>query len=527
MRALLLAAVSILVAFGGAACGRSSGSGSTGAQQSTVAGTHAKYGGTLTVLVPNGSWPQLDVATDPEQAADSRILNDIDGQLFEQGPNGTILPDLATGYKYSNNDLTLTIMLRHGVTFQDGTPFNAAAVAYNVTRDLKPANACLCLTLFSAVKSVTANGQYDVVLHLKSPYAPLIAAFINNAPNEPESPTALKSESAKAFGQHPIGAGPFEVVSVVPNTTVVLRKNPHYWQKGRPYLNGITFKSTTSDETDYDAVLTGQADQTAITTIPLVRHIQQSRSLGLNINPSPIYYMVLFNSMEAPFNNQLVREALSYATDSKTIVEKVFGGVYPLAQTFCTSQTRYCPKHVASYRGYDPSKAKQLIAQYQSQTGHAFPTIPLYSFLSTNKLLTEAIGEQWRAVGVNVKITVVPSIPQYVSDFKAKAWPDWVENSVQASIDPATGLYAMFGVNGLFSGTADQTLQTMLSHAQAIVTPSVRKSLYGQIFNYIDTKAYAIPIYQSSILTVNAKKVMGYVDGVSTKIVQDKNVWLK
>jgi ABC-type transport system substrate-binding protein len=237
--------------------------------------------------------------------------------------------------------------------------------------------------------------------------------------------------------------------------------------------------------------------------------------------------MVLFNSTKPPFNNLLLREALSYATDAKAIRDKVFAGFYPSTQTFCTNQTLFCPTQVSTYHGYNPTKARQLISEYQTQTGKPFPTIPLYSFLSTNVILTEAIAAQWKAVGVNVNITVAPSIGTYFGDVRANTWPNWVENSVLASTDPATGTFAMFGVNGEFTGTNDQTLQSMLSRAESIVTPTVREGLYKQIFSYINQMAYGIPIYQSSILTVNAKNVVGYVDGVSKQIVQDTDIWLK
>jgi peptide/nickel transport system substrate-binding protein len=487
----------------------------------------AKHGGTLTVLVPNGSWPELDTATDVSQQADARILNDIDGQLFEQGASGKILPDLAIGYRLSDHNLVVTITLRHGVKFQDGTPFNAQAVAYNINRDLDPKNVCLCDSVFASVKSVTARGQYDVVIHLKQPYAPLIASFINQAPNQPESPTALQNEPLKTFEQHPVGAGPFKLVSFVSNTKVVLTRNPHYWRKGRPYLNGITFVASSSDQTDYEAILTGQAQQTTISTPSLAKQIEASHSLNLTIYPSPIYYMVLFNSTIPTFSNILVREALSYATDPNSIVKKIFEGIYPTMETFCTDQTLYCPATVPTYRGYNPGKAKQLIAEYQEKTGKPFPTITLYSFLSTNETLTEAIAAEWKALGVSTQITLVPTIGEFVSDSRANSWPDWVENSVESSSDPSTATTAMFGVHGTFTGTNDQTLQSMLSQAETIITPSVRAKLYRQIFNYMDKMAYAIPLYQSSILTLNAKNVVGYVDGTSKQVVQDDNISLR
>jgi len=505
-----------------------------GAAASAGAGTSArtatgnvKTGGMLTVLVNNGSWPQLDTATDPEQLADARMLNDIDGQLFEQGPNGSIVDDLATGYKYSDHNLAVTIELRHGVKFQDGSPFNAQAVAFNINRDLLPANACLCLTLFSSVQSVTASGQYNVVLNLKAPYAPLIDAFINNAPNEPESMVALEGESLTAFGQHPIGAGPFKIVSMVPSTNIVLTKNPGYWEKGHPYLSGITFQSTSSDQSDLEAVQTGQAQQTAVTTIPLVTQIKQNHALNIFTLPSTTYYLVLFNSTIPPFNNLLVREALSYATDPKLLVRSVYDGVYPTMQAMCTRLTTYCPSKISSYDGYDVTKAKAAMAQYTQQTGKPFPTIPMYSFLPTNATLTEAVASEWNSIGITTTISVVSVIPDYVNDFRANTWPIWVENDVQSSTDPATGTFCQFGVMGLFTGVDDPTLQGMLNRAEQLVNPTVRATLYKAIFTYIDKMAYGVPIYQSSTFTISAKNVEGVLNGTSNAPFYDENVWLK
>jgi ABC-type transport system substrate-binding protein len=486
----------------------------------------SKPNGMLTVLIPNGSWPGLDAATDLEQQADSRILNDIDGQLFQQAAGGKILPDLATGWKVSKDGKTVTIILRHGVKFQDGTPFNAQAVAYNINRDLDPKNACLCLALFGTVKSVTASGTYDVVIHLSQPYSPLIPSFINQSPNEPQSPTAIKNESPAAFAQHPIGAGPFEIVSMVPNTKVVLKANPNYWNKGQPHLAGITFESASSDQTDYEAVETGAAQSTNISTTSLAKKIEQDHSANINVYPSPIYYMISLNTSKPPFNNILVREVLNYATNDQAILKSLFNGIYPGTTTFCTVQTQFCPKNVQGYEGYNPAKAKQLMAEYTKQTGQPFPTIPLVSFLSTNVPLTEALAAEYKAIGINTTITINPTIPDFVQAFKSNSWPDWVENAVQTSSDPATGTTCMFGVHGVFTGVSDQKLQGMMNAAAATGNPEVRAKDYQQIFNYMAKMAYAVPLYQSSIITVFSRHLKGIPQGLSKQVIQDFNLSL-
>jgi len=149
-----------------------------------------------------------------------------------------VLPDLATGYQWIDNHLALKVTLRHGVTFTDGTAFNATAVEYNIDRDLTPSYACHCAANFSAVSSVSTSGNYTVILHLSRLFSPLPSAFINAIPGYIYSPTALQSEGEQQFSEKPVGAGPFEVQSDVANSTLTLVKNPGYWEKGHRTFPG-------------------------------------------------------------------------------------------------------------------------------------------------------------------------------------------------------------------------------------------------------------------------------------------------
>jgi hypothetical protein len=127
--------------------------------QAPASSTAPKAGGSLTVLEGAGfagDWPDgLDPATNINGAADQSYMDAIYGELFELGPKGAIVNDLATGYSFSSDATTITINLRQGVKFTDGTPFNASAVVWNIQRDLK--SACTCKPTWP-VKSVTATG---------------------------------------------------------------------------------------------------------------------------------------------------------------------------------------------------------------------------------------------------------------------------------------------------------------------------------------------------------------------------------
>ena len=142
MAAVLLCAAAVAACSSGSSA--SSGGGTSTPAGSPSAGpqntTAPQAGGDFTMLEETGltgAWPTgLDPATDASGSANQSYLDAIYGNLFELGTNGQTIDDLATGYTISPDDKTVTIELRHGVTFSDGTPFNAAAVAFNFKRDL-------------------------------------------------------------------------------------------------------------------------------------------------------------------------------------------------------------------------------------------------------------------------------------------------------------------------------------------------------------------------------------------------------
>ncbi|MBO0747632.1 MAG: hypothetical protein J2O47_04745, partial [Acidimicrobiaceae bacterium] len=246
-------------------------------------------GGSLTVLENSGdigAWPQgLDPATNTSEAATDPYMEAIYGDLFEQGEKGKMIPDLASGYKFANGGKDLVISLRRGLTFQDGTPFNAAAVAWNFKRDLDPKNACSCLTSFP-VKSITTPNSHTVVMHLKEVYAPIVEAFALAAPDFIASPTAFQKMGENAFKIKPVGAGPFEVVSDNLNSTLVLKKFDHYWQKGRPYLDKLTFTAVGSDQTAYNAIENGQGGlEQQVPTYAVVQSAQKNPKMAVTTIP--------------------------------------------------------------------------------------------------------------------------------------------------------------------------------------------------------------------------------------------------
>ena len=236
-----------------AACG-GSGSGSTAASQTQNAGT-PQHGGDLTFA------RTTDILTlDPTQMTDNESIwtaESIYETLYAATPNGRQLkPWLATGYSLSANHLVWTFYLRHGVDFANGQPMTSADVKFSIDRvSAKASNPFAFID--TAIASITTPNKYTVVITTKYPWAPLladVALFANGI-----VPDNFGGESQQQFFAHPYGTGPFSVSQWVKGQKLVLVRNNHYWQKGKPYLDKVTFTDVPNDNTRDLELQSGEA----------------------------------------------------------------------------------------------------------------------------------------------------------------------------------------------------------------------------------------------------------------------------
>jgi len=477
-----------------------------------------KSGGSITVLESSGyagAWSTLDPAQNKEGAATQDFMVAIYGQLFDLGTNGAIVPDLATSYKFSPNAEDVTITLRQGVKFSDGTPFNAQAVYYNWERDLGTVGISNGLNPPWLIKqqpvpkgtklvpgapppaeppaagAIQVTGPYTLVVHQDVPNGAFIDQLFDSIANWIASPTAIQTEGT-SFGQKPVGAGPFVVSSNVPNNELVVTKNPTYWQPGHPLLNQITFKTVGSDEAAYEALLAGQGQvYEDMSTTQLINESAQHFEVENNLGTSP--YDLQLNTAVPPFNNPKARQAIYAATNFQPILQHLFGNRYPIVQGFTGPGGICYEQNVPGYQGYDPTLAKTLI----QQSGLSNVTIQLGTIaLSTAQESMDALATEWQALGLKVKQTSWP-LSGLISAFEANHGKNW-EAMVQTAgaYDPAGGVGVGFRFNSLspFSGVHDPQLDKLLLEAQGSTNLSTRCGFYNQAAAYI-AKNYYGPFY--------------------------------
>jgi peptide/nickel transport system substrate-binding protein len=460
----------------------------------------------MTILVQNGGigdWPAgLDPATNSLSAEDEPQNDAIFGQLFTQNSKGVPQPDLATGYKLLNGGMTVDIFLRQGVTFTDGTPFNASAVAFNITRDLEPQYACICDPFFP-IASVTTQGNYTVVLNMKQVYSPIITAFSQlDSPGWIASPTALQKMGEKAFSEAPVGAGPFEVVSDELSTKLVLKANPDYWEKGHPYLNELIFQNVGSPESGYEALQTGagQVEQ-QIGVASLIQTAKTNSSVRVVTTPGAGTGALQLNTKTAPFNNKLAREAVYYALDPQAINKGIEGGLGSISESGDGPASLYPILKIPGYRTYDLAKAKALVKQLGGLS---------FSIISIPPLTTvEAEQSQFQAAGMNVSVDSVV-LETEVTDFAHNQW--------QAIPGGAGGIDPQIGAGGLawrvlstgpFTGIDSSYLDSLISQGTSTFNHAARLKVYDTLYTYLSDNALMPFIYAAPLWNIVSKTAHG------------------
>jgi len=465
-----------------AASGTSSSSSST-STSSAATGT-PKPGGSLTVLELGGyagAWPAgLDPATNVNGAADQDQMNSIFGQLFQLAEGGKLVPDLAASATPSAGGKSGTFTLRPNLKFSDGTPLDAAAVVSNWKRDL--ATPCTCKPILPPVKSITAPSPTTVQISMVAPDGAFQNQLLVANLNWIGSPSALKSMGEQAFKIKPVGAGPFTVVSDTLSESLVLKKNPNYWQSGRPYLDNLTFKATADDEAALEAMQSGAAQAyDGMATPSLVS--QYKSHFTTTEQPATSPYDIQLNTAIPPFNNIKAREAIYYATDAAIIDQKLFGNQFQVVQGFTAPGGLFYYPNVPGYLTYDVNKAKQLVQQIGGLNVNFFTLAS-----PVNQNFMEALQTLWKDAGINTSIHLY-SLAGLIQQFVSKKWQAALQTA--GAWDPAAGVGLGFRFLSAspFSGVHDPKLDALILGGQGVVDPTGRDKLYQQAAQYIAKNA--------------------------------------
>lgn len=447
-------------------------------------------------------------------------------KLYDINRNLQIVPQLAARLpKISTNGKTVTIKLRSGIKFNDGTPLNAQAVKVSLDRGKTLARSARASEL-TPLDSVTTSGSKTVVLHLSAPFAPLTSLLADRA-GMVMSPAQL-TKLGNGFASNPVCVGPFRFVSRTAGDRIVLKKSSFYYGKKKVKLGGIVYRII--DEPNTMAVNLRShgidvADRLASTSLSSIKrdkslHLVKATTLGyqgltLNIGNK--------NGLRRPYQNvgtplaksPALRQALELSLDRNTINRVVFNKlnlpdcspISPVLKAW-RDPSFSCPKH-------DLAKAKRLIKASGVKT-----PIPITLMLGTdsvNAKLGAVIQSEAGAAGF--KVTLQPT--EFTTSLNRADAGNFDVFAVGFSgrVDPDGTTYGFVHTGGSLndSGYSNKTVDRLMDGARASRKASARKAAYNKAFKRVQKDRPLIYLWHPINYTgvnKNSKGVQVFGDGL-------------
>ena len=375
----------------------------------TASAANPVYGGTLKVILGQGP---ANVGYFPSQTfQDETYAPSWSDRLFDLDVQGNLVPNLALGYDYPPNSKTLTLHLRPGVKFQDGTPFNAAAVKWTIEAAI-PTGAMPGGANIASLEVIDDN---TLKVNLKA-YSS-IAPFNLWRPTY-YSPTSFQKNGQDSATINSVSTAAFKITNFQPNSILEMSKWSTYWQSGKPYLGSVQIRTVQDSTTSMALIQAGQADMWINATMP---EASQLKAAGYEILSGPNTLSDIFpdsNDPASPFAKKAVREAVEYAMDKQTISDSLgYGFDQPVTMMAPPGTAGYNPDFVG--RPYNVAKAKQLLTDAGYPNG--FKTTLMYVTGGAAKDMATAIQNYLAAI--NIQVTLDPADPgRYWGSIFATGW---------------------------------------------------------------------------------------------------------
>jgi peptide/nickel transport system substrate-binding protein len=486
-----------------------------------ASGARAHYGGTIVVGLGGGDPGSLD-PTVGAGGSSRVVINAFCLRLYEYAVNHG-KPELADPILaaapplLSADKLSVTVQLRRGIEFNDGTPFNAQAVIATYQRYITYPGS-ITASDFASVDSVTATGPYTVVYHLKQRNS----AFLGNM--YVLSPTALAKEGEN-FAANPICVGPFMLDHRDAGVDVTLVKSPYYFKRNAVYLDKIVFKPMTDAPAGVAALQAGDIqvlDNVAATLVPAVEHDPKLKVLsapGFNVNlllinignRSGVGNLPYVNVGTALARSATLRQAFEEAINRNTL-NRVLGGLHPPSCTLIPpADTLWYAATKVPCTPYDPAHARKLVAA----SGYPTPiTVHLLVGNSTQaSLVAQFIQSVEAAVGFNVVIDCCAGF-----DLAPSGRFDVLLTSTQSDPDPNVLIYGHLATNGTgnVGGYSNARLDYVLTNGLKASSPAARAVNYHVAQEIIHDDRPVIVLWNSVALKAYDASVLKGVELFAT-----------
>ena len=456
------------------------------------------------------------------------ILSNIYDTLLQPTDDGKdVRPGLASEWKVADDGMSVTLTLRDGIKFSDGSPITPADVAWSLKRAANPDNGPWG-SLIGSIDDVTVEGDKTVIVKLKHADPSIIPALtVFNTAILPQklfeaAAGATDKEKAEAFAAAPVGSGPFILKSWERGATMKLVKNPYYWDQGEdgkplPYLDGITFEILPDDATRILKLQAGEIQGAELIPYSRVAELKAAEGIDMEMFPSTrVQYVTMnvrpeINGKENPLSNDKVRQALNYATNKQAIIQIVTQGVGTPMTSFMSTAT---PLHAGDtpLYPYDMEKAKALLAEAGFADG--FSTSLLVLAGSQDEIgIATALQQMWAPLGVKLELQQVDNASR-TDQYRAGTFTMRVSAWTNDIADPSqiTSYFAYSPtIDALHTAWKSPELDTLFEESQKQMDPAKRAEEYARIQEIYNTTGPTLPLYETPYPVALTKNVHGFL----------------
>jgi peptide/nickel transport system substrate-binding protein len=406
--AVVAAGVTFAGCGGSSSTSSSSGSGTaklTGnAQSAECQGTPVK-GGSLAYARQLGP-VTLDPFAPTNSQGDIFATSIIYQPLVQPDPKGgsKLVPGVADKWSASPDGKTYTFHINPNAKFSDGTPVTAEDAKFTLDKFADP-KWNIASVLADGYKGTDVVDKATVKVHLSAPTPGFlwnIAIF--DAYVVPKA--KVLAEGRKAFFKHPIGSGPFMVKDWKPGSSITFVRNPHYWEKGLPYLDKVTYLYSQDDNSRLLALESGRAQMADGIPFSQVNTLKAKPDLELQTAKVPYWLGLWLNHQRAQFKDVNVRQAMQYAIDKDLINKKIYAGLGTIPNSILPEFIGDAkPDEVKPYPR-DVAKAKELMAKSKFPKGFS-TTLQYPSGYSTYSTLALLLKQELAQIGINLTLRAV------------------------------------------------------------------------------------------------------------------------
>lgn len=454
-------------------------------------------------------------------AVDRQVYNNIYGKLVDVDAKLGIIPRLAESWEIRDGGTTYVLKLRRGVTFHDGTEFDASSVKWNFDRMMDPATASPRKSEIAPVKEVKVVDRHMVEIRLTAPFAPFLSVLSDRA-GMMVSKAAVEKHGSD-YARNPVGTGPFRFVEWVKDDHLTLRRFDGYWEKDRPYLDEVVYRPIPDSSVRFTAMRTGQIDVMHQIHPKDVSAAKGERGLTVSELPSLWWQGIYLNTQVPPFDAKALRQAIWYAID-RTVIHRVvwYNNGAVAGSPFPPSQWAHDPEFAEWKR--DVAKAKVKLAEGGMPNGFSFTIKGWNQPIQIQEL--QIVQAQLKEIGVDMKIELL-EFGKLLADTNSHNFVA-VRLGWSGRPDPDGNAHPFLHSKGGLNRAryANARMDELLDGARTTADIGARKGMYREVTRIAAEDTAYVWLHHDPEIKVWSSAVKGF-EHVPDGMMRMRGVWLE